>query len=276
MAIISFWNEGTEETGKSSAIAAIATFLGVNHNYKTLILNTGCNDYFYQDCFWKENKAVKSIKDNNFMDIGEGIRGLSRAVLSNKISPEIVTNYTKIVFNDNRLEILMDINIMQEEYEMHKKTFKDIAKMANRYYDLIFIDINNLLDENTKESLLEISNLVVACIPQKIRSINNYVRARKQKTILQEKAVLPLIGRYDLNSKYNAKVISKYIKEKQGVATIPYNTVFMEACNEAKVADLFIKYMNVGKKDKMAPFINGVSESTEKIIYKLQELQMKM
>ena len=46
MAIISFWNNVKEETGKSSSIVAISTLLGVNHNYKILVLDTKYNDYF--------------------------------------------------------------------------------------------------------------------------------------------------------------------------------------------------------------------------------------
>ena len=125
MAIISFWSAKKGECGKSSAIAAISTFMGINHNYKILVIDTKHNDFFYNDCFWREAKNIKS-SENNYTGVGEGISGLSRAILSNKISPEIITNYTKIVFNENRLELLTDNNIMKEEYETHKNIFKEI------------------------------------------------------------------------------------------------------------------------------------------------------
>lgn len=274
MAIISFWNKGTDETGKSSAIAAISTFLGANHNYKILVLNTKYNDYFYQDCFWKEDKSAKE----SYTSMEEGVRGLSRAVLSNKISPEIIPNYTKIVFNDNRLEILMDTNILREEYDMHKNIFIEIIKMANKFYDLVFVDIDSKLEEGIQDSLLDASDLIVSCIPQRIRTINSYIKVIKEKSLLKEKPLLTIVGRYDSNSKYNQKNISKYIKQKNQVAVIPYNTTFMEACNEGRTADFFMKYLNVNinKKDKNAEFILGVSNTSEKIIYKLQELQMRM
>ena len=274
MAIISFWNNGKEETGKSSAIAAISTYMGINHNYKVLIVNTRHNDYFYQDCYWRESKSEKRVK-SSITSMGDGINGLSRAVLSNKITPEIITNYTKIVFNDNRLEILMDTDVQDEEYKTYKKVFKDIIQMANKFYDLIFVDIDSNLDDATKESIMQASDLIVGCVAQRIRNINAYLKEIKQNKLLQEKPLLTCVGRYDSNSKYTGKVIAKYIKAKQ-VAVIPYNTAFMEACNEGKVSDYFIKYRNVGKKDKNAPFVVSVSETAQKIIYKLQELQMKI
>lgn len=276
MAIISFWSNGPEETGKSSAIAAVTTYLGVNHNYKVLIINTKYNDYFYQDCFWKEERTISLINSNNAKtDIGHGISGLSKAILSNKTSPEIVTNYTKIVFK-NRLELLMDTKIDKQEYELHKKLFKDIAKIASKYYDLVFIDIDNSLEENIKDSLLEASNLVVACLPQKLRSINEYLEIKGQKEVLKNKAILPLLGRYDKHSKYNIKNVSRYIKEKRGLCAAPYNTLFMEACSEGTVADYFIKFRKINEKDKNAIFISEIKDLAEKMVERLRELQMRM
>lgn len=277
MAIVSFWSNGNEETGKSSIIAAVSTLLGVNHNYKVLVLDTKYNDYFYQDCFWQEDKTIKLIKnsDNAKTDIGHGISGLSKAILSNKTSPEIITNYTKIVFKD-RLELLMDTEAEPEEYEIHKTIFKDIVKIASKYYDLVFIDIDNNLDEKIKDSLLEISNLVIACLPQKLRKINEYVKIKNEKEEFKNKAIIPVMGRYDKHSKYNTKNVARYIKEKRGVLAVSYNTLFFEACNEGKVADFFIKFRRINEKDRNAIFISDVRQITEKMISRLQELQMRM
>ncbi len=276
MAIVSFWSNGEEETGKSSIITAVSTLLGVNHNYKVLVLDTKYNDYFYQDCFWQEDKTIKLINSNDKKtDIGHGISGLSKAILSNKTSPEIITNYTKIVFKD-RLELLMDTKVEPEEYEIHKTIFKDIATIASKYYDLVFIDIDSNLDERITDSLLEISSLVVACLPQKLRKINEYIELKEKKEVLRNKPVIPVMGRYDKHSKFNTKNVARYIKEKRGVYAVPYNTLFFEACNEGKVADFFIKFRKIKSKDRNAIFISDVRQIAEKMIERLQELQMRM
>jgi len=275
MAIISFWNNRNEETGKSSAVAAISTFLGINHNYKILVLSTKYNDYFYQDCYWKDNKNENVINAKTMVGIGEGMVGLSRAILSNKVSPEIITNYTKIVLNDNRLEILYDNNIMKEQYETHKTVFNDIVKTANKFYDLVFVDIDSDLDEKTKKQLIETSNIVIGCVPQKPRTIKSYLKEKKENKILENKLLITLLCKYDIESKFNKKVVSKFLKEKNPLI-LPYNTAFMDACNEGKVADYFIKYMKVSKKDKNAYFMSCVSEDVEQIIYALQNLQLRI
>lgn len=276
MAIISFWSNGNGETAKTASIAAITTYLAIQHNYKILILDTKYNDYSYQDCYWQEDKTIKLINNSNGKtNIASGISGLSKAILSNKTSPEIITNYTRIVFKD-RLELLTDTELDKEEYEIHKKVFKDIAKIANRYYDLVFVDIDSGLDEITKNVLLEISDIVVANLSQKLRQINEFMQIKEMNMIFNDKVVIPLLGRYDKNSKYSAKNVARYMKEKDGVCAIPYNTLFFEACNEGKVADYFIKFRRINPKDKNALFINSVKESAERIIYTLQELQMRM
>lgn len=276
MAIISFCSNGKGETGKTASIAAITTYLAIQHNYKILILDTKYNDYSYQDCFWKEDKSIKLIhNEDGRTNIASGISGLAKAILSNKTSPEIITNYTKIVFRD-RLEVLTEVNTEREEYDMHKKLFRDIAKIASRYYDLVFVDIDSKLDEHITNSILEISDLIVTNLSQKMRHINDYLKTKQENMIFQDKAVIPLLGRYDKHSKYSAKNIARYMREKEGVSSIPYNTLFFEACNEGEVADFFIKFRKINPKDKNALFIEDVRKTSERIVYKLQELQMRM
>lgn len=275
MSIISFCSKRGEKESKSEVIVAIVTHLAIKRNYKILILDTGYKDYFYKDCYWKEDKTLKLIQGTNMVNnVTAGINGLSRAVLSNKTSPEIITNYTRIVFKD-RLEVLSGEDLSQLDYEVCQETYKDIAKMASKYYDLVFVDISNDLKIQAKNALIEISDLVLIDISQKLRNINAYMKERKE-SILQDKCLMPFIGRYDKKSKYNTKNIARYLKEKQGIHAIPYNTLFFEACNEGRVADFFIKFRNINQKDKNAIFMNNVDELSEKIIYRLQELQMQM
>lgn len=276
MAIISFWSTENEQVPKAESIVAIATFLAIQHNFKILVLDTNFKNYFYQDSYWQDSKAINLIKGSNSVgNVTSGINGLARAVLSNKTSPEIVTNYTKIVFKD-RLEVLTGTKLNKEDYNICKRAFREIVRMANKYYDLVIVDINEELDENIKDSLLEISDIIVVNISQRIRQINNFMKIKQEHPILSKKNVIPLLDRYDKYSKYNTKNVARYIKEKKGVYAIPYNTLFFEACNEGRVADFFIKFRKMNSKDLNSAFIDSVGQFAENIIYRLQELQMRM
>ncbi len=277
MAIISFWNNGNEQRGKTQSIAAIATFLAIQHNYKILILDTKYNDYSYHDCYWQEDKTISLIhKNNSRTNVGAGITGLTKAILSNKTSPEIITNYTRIVFSNNRLEILTDTDVARADYDINKTVFKDIAKIASKYYDLVFVDIDNNLEVNIINSLLEVSDLVIPSLLQNLRQINDYLKEKQSNITLKDKATLPLLIMYDSNSKYTIKNVSRYMKEREKVCAIPYNTLYYEACGEGIVDDFFIKFRKINSKDDNGMFMAEVKNTAEKIIYKLQELQMRM
>ena len=85
-----------------------------------------------------------------------------------------------------------------------------------------------------------------------------------------------LIGRYDSYSKYNVKNITRYMKEKKQLLAIPYNTLYFEACSEGKVIDFFLKLKNIDEADRNRFIANEAIRADEAIIYKLQELQMKI
>ena len=276
MAIISFWSNGKTETGKTASIAAIATHLAIQHNYRILILDTKYNDYSYQDCYWQEDKTISLIhREDAKTNIASGITGLSKAILSNKTSPEIITNYTRIVFKD-RLELLTETDSNPQDYEVHKGIFKDIAKIASKYYDLVFVDIDSGLGSYEISSLLDASDLIIPTLSQKLRQINDYIKEKEMNPVLDGKALMPLLGRYDKNSKYTAKNVARYMREKNKICAIPYNTLFFEACNEGTVDDFFIRLRKINSKDINAFFMEHVKEAAEEVVMRLQELQMRM
>ena len=100
--------------------------------------------------------------------------------------------------------------------DTHKKIFKDIAKIASKYYDLVFIDIDSSLDEDITNSLLEISDLVVANISQKIRQINDYIKVKEEKTSEETKKT-----QMELDAEY-VKEKCKFIVPAKGTVTSRY------------------------------------------------------
>ena len=102
------------------------------------------------------------------------------------------------------------------------------------------------------------------------------MKIREEKEILNSNKTLILIGRYDKFSKYTIKNISRYMGEKNKVSTIPYNTLFFEACEEAKVPDLFLRLRKIDEEDRNSIFIEEVKRTSDNIIYRLQDLAMKM
>lgn len=278
MSVVTFWNDGREQTGKTLSIAAISTYMAIEHNYRILIISTGYRDDTLNQCFWKEKKVKRNFGlfgPNTNEILEEGIVGLAKVVKSNKLSPENITNYTKIIFKD-RLEVLQGFKGETSDYDELEKTYPDIINLANSYYDLVFIDLDNEMNSSIREMVLANSDLIVANISQRLTSIDRFMETRENTPILNSEKTLLLIGKYDKFSKYSIKNITRYMGEKNKVSTIPYNTLFFEACEEAKVPDLFLKIRNVDEEDINGFFLSEVKRTSENIMYRLQDLAMKM
>lgn len=274
MSVVTFWSNGKEQTGKTLAIAAIATHMAIEHNYKILVISTGINDDTLDNCFWQPKKAKKNrglFGPNTNLSMEEGIEGLTKIIRSNKISPESITNYTKIVFKD-RLEVLQCFKGDKSRYEDIRQVYPDIINLANKYYDLIFIDLDKQLENDISQSILENSNIIIANLSQRLKSINDFIELRKTQQILNSNKTLLLIGRYDKFSKYTVKNISRYMNERNNVMTIPYNTLFFEACEEAGVPDLFLRLRRTSEDDRNGFFWAEVRRAAENIIYRLDTI----
>ena len=278
MSIVTFWNSQKEQTGKTLSIAAIATYMAIEHNYRILIVSTGNDDKTLDNCFWEEKKVKKNLRlfgPNTRVAMEDGINGLIKIMKSNKLAPENVTNYTKIIFKD-RLEVLQTYKGSQDEYKELSKMYPEIINLANSYYDLVLVDLDTEVDEETRRQIIGASNLVVVSLSQRLASINNFLEFRQNNPMFNTNKILILIGRYDKYSKYTIKNISRYMNEKNKVSTVPYNTLFFEASEEAKVPDLFLRLRKVSDDDRNGIFIQEIQRTAENIIYRLQDLQMKM
>ena len=280
MAIVTFWSNGKEETAKTLSIAAIATNMAIEHNFRILLVSTNYNDYTLESCFWEQEKEkralISDIAPKMVQDFDSGIEGLAKVVKANRITPEIITNYTKIVFK-NRLEVLLGIKSKSyDEYIRLRSVYLDILQTAKKFYDLILVDINKGLDSEFIREMLENSDLIVTNITQRTKIIDNFMELREKEKLFQNRNNMILVGRYDKYSKYNEKNIARYMNYKGDITVIPYNTLFFESCNEGKVADYFLKMRTVDESDRNAEFIKQVNKASETIVYKLQELQMRM
>ncbi len=279
MSIVTFCNSSLEQTGKTMSIAAIATYMAIEHNYRILVISTTNRSDPLKECFWKENKKKKNLGifgPNAAVEIETGVEGLARVIRSNKISPDIITNYTKVVFTD-RFEILLGSSTPPSDGTVIESLYPSIVKSANQYYDLVFVDLDENVDEESRNSIIHDSDIVVVNISQRLKSINRFKELKEKNQLLASPKALILIGRYDKFSKYNSKNISRYLGEKNQVLTIPYNTLFFEATEEAGVPDLFLRFRkNLDPDDRNAFFIEEIKRASENIVYRLQNLQMKI
>ena len=280
MAVITFVNFKKEETGKTMSLAAVATYMAIEHNVRTLVISTTDKADKLKRCFWEEEKKSKfnfgifGPNTTTILDTESGIKGLAKVIRSNKISPEIITNYTKVVFKE-RLEILLGSQDIDENTNKEIQTgYPKIVLAAKQYYDRVFVDLDFNVAPEIREQVISQSDIVVMNISQRYSSIEDFCKEREENALYKSAKTLLLIGRYDKYSKYNSKNISRYLGEKNQVLTLPYNTLFFEAAEEAGVPDLFLKFRKIKDvEDRNYFFIQEVKRISDNILYRLQEIQ---
>lgn len=283
MSIITFVNNAEEQTGKTMSLVAIATHMAIEHNNKILIISTTNKADRIRTCYFEETQ-VKKIRlgifgeNKSTIDTESGIEGIAKMARSNKITPETITNYTKVVFKD-RLEVIFgtEKKAYISSTETIDEEYIDIINVASMYYDKVFVDLDNNISEEVRQKILEMSNLVIINTSQNYTSLKKIKEDKQNNELFKSPKTLLLIGRYDKFSKYNIKNITRYLEEKNKILTIPYNTLYFEAANEAAVPDLFLKLRkSIEVEDRNKIFIEETKRATENIIYRLQELEARI
>ena len=278
MAIITFCSNETKETGQTMSLAATAAYMAIEHNYKILVISTDFNDLSLENCFWEYDKIRKTstIKKDEKVGIESGIEGLIKELISNRTSNEIIRNYSRIVLKD-RLDILLaPTTKVYQEYIQIAESYTDILQVAKRYYDLIFVDLSKKMPRKVAAEILKLSDILVINMTQRLKTINDFMELRETNDFYQRKNVMLLMGRYDKNSKYNIKNVTRYLKEKKMISVVPYNTLYLEAASEGGIIEFMLKAKNVTDElDSNNIFIKELKKLDENIIFKLQELQMK-
>jgi hypothetical protein len=168
MAIISFWSGHKKASGQTLSMLAVATQMSIQHNMRCLVVDATYDDDTIERAYWsvKGKKSIAQSLNQGKLDIASGAEGLVSAVASNKTSPDIVANYTKVVFK-NRLDILLGLKTkIFEEHEKSLMLYKDLLNAANKYYDMVFVDVSKTLQRDTTRAILDNSHIIMYTMPK--------------------------------------------------------------------------------------------------------------
>lgn len=287
MSIITFWNDSREQTGQTLSAVAVATKIAIERNNKVLLVSTSIDDNTISECYWEQanTSAIGLFKArNSTIAVENGIEGLLKLAMSNKLEPNIITDYTKVVLK-GRLEVITGPTSFRDKTEEENlsyfkkvsNSYIDLIRVANQYYDYVIVDLDKKLNVKIKEDILKLSDINLYILIQKMESLNKYIELKSQNNDLMKNRCIPTIGRYIKEYKYNAKNMARYLQEKKELNSIPFNLLYMESAEEANVVDLFLKLRTI--KDKTDPnyiFMQNILDLTNNIFKKLQELQMRM
>lgn len=277
MPVITFWSNSEKAIGQTVAASLAATVTAMEHNYKVLLISANFNDNVIEECFGAQEsnrEIVRSLVQKAQINLDSGINGLLKLADSNRVTPEVIHDYTKIVFK-NRLEILYSpMNVEERNKEQLIEEMKNIIMHASRYYDYVFVDLVKGIKYNSQLEILDLSDVVVGNIDQKLSTITELLKLEEFNRIYNK--FIWNICKYDKNSKYNLKNLSRTILKKQTVCQTDYNSLILDAAQEGRIAELLLRLRTLKADDESLEFISNIKKLVETIILKNQEMRYKM
>ena len=115
-----------------------------------------------------------------------GVEGLVKIIQSNRTSANIVSDYARVVFKD-RLDVLpapKTDNI--EDYYRTTEYYAKLLSVANRDYDLIFVDIDKGMPEESKNAILQQSDVIVLTLKQGLDCLREITELRKNSELFKK------------------------------------------------------------------------------------------
>ena len=150
--------------------------------------------------------------------------------------------------------------------------FSQIIDLANQTYDIVLVDLSKKMPKESKDKILNISDLIVLSLNKNMMSINNFLKLKTTNEFYTKNNVIIMLGKYNPNSKYSNKNVARYLKEKNIPIVVPYNILLADDCSEGKIIDYFLKVQRlVGYDNKDTYFIKQLRQTSNSLEYKMQE-----
>lgn len=272
MPIVTFWSDKEKTIGQTSTAAMVSAVTAIEHNYKVLLISGDFNDKIIETSFGAQesnNDILKDIIGRPQINLDSGIQGLLKLADSNRITPEIIHDYTKIVFK-NRLEILYSPTATDNESErIILGKIKNIIINASRYYDYVYVDLKKGFKYIEQQEILDISDVVVLNIDQRIDTIQNALNNKEIKKMYHK--IIWNICKSDKNSKYNSKNLTRKLLKKEKIYEIDYNTLVFEATQEGNIPELMLKFRTIKENNVNYTLLSEIKLLIDEIILRYRQ-----
>lgn len=278
MSIVTFWSNNEKTIGQTVAASVAATIMAMEHNYKILLISADINNNSIEACFGAQQsnkKILKNIISAPQMNLETGMSGLMKIAKSNRVTPELIKDYTKIIYK-NRLEVLYSSSNSDLSVNEQMECYKTIILNASKYYDYVFVDLRKGIKYQFLEEILNVSDVIVLNTEQGINTLMNFFKMKEMQKYIKEYKIIWNICRYDSKSKYNKKNLNRTFWKRQPIYSISYNTLLFEAVTDGTLPELLLRLRTVKSDDESMEILKEGKELVEGILIRKQELQMKM
>ncbi|WP_315069299.1 hypothetical protein [uncultured Clostridium sp.] len=222
--------------GRGNTSNCIATAMQFSMKYSIDVFMTHSQNTrsTMEGAFLKGNEEEDLTKFNDL-----GIDSLDRAIKTGCLEVEDVKSYcNKITKNCHLISGTRKTN--EEVFrEMLSKDFGTILEFIKRGDNIIFIDIDSGYKSNIAKEIINIADFVIVTLDQTNLLVEEYINSKF--CINPEKEII-VLGRYDNNSNYTKKYVSK--KFRKEVYAVPWDAEYLDAINNHRAKSFFEKNAN--------------------------------
>lgn len=267
MAKIVFWSPEEGVSGCTHTAIAVSSLLGITHKVSSLLIDANSNAKKISSSYTLYDDLVNT---NGFNDTNLGMNAIMRLIKSNKLSPDIIQNYSKPVLK-GRLDILYSaIANTTTEIRENLLSMPLIAKNADDVYDLVFIDLPKDTTDDSVIRVLSQADVIVCVVPQNVEKLSTVLKKMGDIADIKDKKIIYVLGNYEQSSKYNIFNVKMKYKLPEPLYVLPHNYAFADACNDGNVLDFLYRNINANAKDYNGDFILRTTEIVEEIIKTLK------
>ena len=270
MAKVVFWSPEEGYSGCTHVALAVSSLMGISHKTSCLIIDANCNGKKIESSYTLYDDLMNT---NGFSDSNMGMNAIMRLIKSNKLSPEVIQNYSKPVLK-GRLDVMYSASANTDTEAREILSYMPlVVNNANENYDVTFIDLPKGATDDSVIKILSEANIVVCVIPQEVTKLNEAFKKINDIDALKNKTKLLVLGNYESCSKYNVFNIKLKYKIQDPIYVLPHNYLFADACNDGSVLDFLYKNINSPAKDYNGEFIQKTTEIVNEItkILKIKE-----
>lgn len=278
MPIVTFWSNNEKAIGQTVAASTVATAMAMEHNYKVLLISVDFENNTIENCFGAQQsnkELIKSFISGPQINLDTGMNGLLKMAGSNRVTPEVIKDYTKIIYK-NRLEVLYSSTNKDIPIEEQLEDYKTIILNAAKYYDHVIIDLKKGLKSQRILDILDMSNAIVLNTEQGTKTLESFFAKKELQKYIKQGKIIWNLCRYDKNSKYNTKNLTRTVWKRQPIFNIPYNTQLFEATSEGILAEYLLRIRTLKNEDENLELLEEAKKLVQGIFNKYQELRMRM
>jgi len=256
--IVAFWSNVHGQPRTTSNMVSVAVAMAMVYNRKCLVTQTHFNLNHLESYLIGSRENSKEV----FVDMGlDGLasiiklRAIDKATIENYSIPLLNKNLTLVpgTTGSNRKAFIDDIG----------KTVSLLLNEMNKYYEMVFVDVNSGADEVSR-LIMNRADIVVVNLCQNKSIIENYMKSWQ----LKNKKIMYIFGNYDRNSAYNLHNLKLIYKpfSTGNTGVIPYNIGFMDAQSDGCVIKYMKKNIAANRDDSNSYFIDCVKDTAEKLL----------